>query len=186
MKKFLSLILALLMLVSISVPALADIDDPYDLVMADSSIDNLGDDGQMLHGYTYYYKLTNGDETIKIDKRDFKIEYELAKGCDKYVADYGLKDGKFFITVVSSSDATPDDPGYIDFKFSVTAKSDWEKRDIAKGDEFLPEATEVLDITPKAGFNVKALEGDGKLVKTENGLKAEIPAGGWLLCLVAK
>ena len=125
MKKFLSLILALLMLVSISVPALADIDDPYDLVMADSSIDNLGDDGQMLHGYTYYYKLTNGDETIKIDKRDFKIEYELAKGCDKYVADYGLKDGKFFITVVSSSDATPDDPGYIDFKFSVTAKSRW-------------------------------------------------------------
>ncbi len=59
-------------------------------------------------------------------------------------------------------------------------------RTIAKGDEFLPEATEVLDITPKAGFNVKALEGNSKLIKTENGLKAEIPAGGWLLCLVAK
>jgi hypothetical protein len=59
-------------------------------------------------------------------------------------------------------------------------------RTVAKGDEFLPEATEILDITPKAGFNVKALEGDGKLIKTENGLKAEIPAGGWLLCLVAK
>lgn len=136
MKKVLSIVLAMLMLISISVPAFAAIDDPYDLEMSEKSRDKLGDEGQMLPGYTYYIKLTNGDATINVDKRDFKIEFDLEKGSAKYVDSYGLEDGDFYVTVANNIDATVDDPGYIGFTINLTAKSDWEKRGIEKGDEF--------------------------------------------------
>ena len=137
MKKFLSLILALLMILAISVPTLAaEMDDPYDLEMTEKSYDRLGDEGQMLPGYTYYIKLTNGEYNIDIDKRAFKIEYSLDKGSSKYVEDYGLEDGDFFLTVANNIDATIDDPGYIGITITLTAKADWEKRGIEKGDEF--------------------------------------------------
>jgi len=137
MKKFLSLILALLMILAISVPTLAaEIDDPYDLEMTEKSYDKLGDEGQMLPGYTYYIKLTNGEYNIDVDKRDFKIEYSLEKGSSKYVESYGLEDGDFYVTVANNIDATTDDPGYIGINITLIAKADWEKRGIEKGDEF--------------------------------------------------
>ena len=136
MKKFLSLILALLMLVSISAPALAMDSSPYDLVMTDKSYDRLGDEGQMLPGYTSYIKMANDDYSIDIDNRDFKIEWDFDKGSSKYVEDYGLENGDFYITVANESSATVDDPGYIGVTITLTAKDNWEKRGIEKGDEF--------------------------------------------------
>ncbi|MBP1559465.1 MAG: hypothetical protein J6B40_07880 [Oscillospiraceae bacterium] len=133
MKKVLSLILALIMLVAMAVPAFAD--DGYDLVMTDKSDKKLGDDGQMLPGETYYIEMTNGTNDISVDKRDFKIEFDIVKG-SKYVADHGLEDGEFFITVANNHSLTVDNPGYIDFEITLTAKDDWTSRGIEKGEKF--------------------------------------------------
>jgi len=133
MKKVLSLILVLMMLVAMAVPAFAA--DSYDLAMTEKSNKKLGDDGQMLPGETYYIEMTDGSEDLEIDKRDFKIEFDITKG-EKYVADHGLEDGEFFITVANNHSLTVDDPGYIEFDITLTAKDDWTSRNIEKGDKF--------------------------------------------------
>ncbi len=132
MKKALSLILVFLMLVAMAVPAFAA---GYDLAMTEKSTDKLGDDGQMLPGETYYIEMTDGTDDLSVDKRDFKIEFDIVKG-EKYVADHGLEDGEFFITVANNHSLTVDDPGYIDFEITLTAKDDWDKRGITKGEKF--------------------------------------------------
>ena len=147
MKKVLSLILVFLMLVAMAVPAFAA--GSYDLDMTSKSKSRLGDDGQMLPGETYYIELAEGDNDLEIDKRDFRIEFDITKG-EKYVAAHGLEDGEFYITVANNHSLTVDDPGHIEFDITLTAK-DVMVEMLCDLSVFLPPCTDRVHVMSRCG-----------------------------------
>lgn len=57
-------------------------------------------------------------------------------------------------------------------------------RTVANGELLLPEADTAVTVTPKDGMTLRGLEGNGRLIKNGDLYRIEIPAGGWMLCLL--
>ena len=58
-------------------------------------------------------------------------------------------------------------------------------RTVAQGEQLLPEADTTVTITPKNNRGLTVLAGNGYLALDKDRYRAEIPAGGWLMCRLA-
>ena len=58
-------------------------------------------------------------------------------------------------------------------------------RTVAQGEQLLPEADTTVTITPKNNRGLTVLAGNGYLTLDKDRYRAEIPAGGWLMCRLA-
>ena len=133
MKKVLSLVLAFMMVLAMAVPALAS-NECY-LEMTEKSVKKLGEEGQMLPGYIYYFDLYIDD--IEVEKSDFTIKIELDKGSDKFVESYGIEDDQLYIKVANDRSMNVEED-YIGFEVTLKARNNYYEDDygIEKGDEF--------------------------------------------------
>ncbi len=129
MKKVLSVVLALLMLLSLATVALADCDYT-------EKKGTYGKDGQMLPGESYRFEIEIDGTPVDVETKTFKVTADIDKDSAKYVEATGSAGGCVYVKTKNTYAVDMDDPASIDIDFTLTARKDNTDLGIKKGDEF--------------------------------------------------
>lgn len=134
MKKVLSVVLALLMLLSLATVAFAS--TTYE---EKKNKGDYGKEHQMLPGESYRFVVSYNGNELEIESKNFKVEADMDKDTAKYVEATGSAGGCVYVKTKSTYAVDMDDPASIDIDFTLTARRDIKNDDgdviLDKGDE---------------------------------------------------